>query len=524
VTAPTGSSEAPAQPSTIGALIGRSAARYPDRLALRFGDREWSYADLDAAATRAAHHLLGLGLRPGDRVAAYGKNSDAFLLGWLGCCRAGLVHVPVNYNLTGADLAYILAQCGATVVLADPALTPQLQGALNAGSVDPARIRVLALRDADGSFLDAVLADQPVTATDAPPLPDVTDSDLAQLLYTSGTTSLPKGAMMTHRALVHEYLSCLTALDAAADQTMLHALPLYHSAQMHVFLMPWLAIGARNILLEAPAADAVFDAIENGGCDSFFAAPTVWVALTNHPGFATRNLDGLRRAYYGASIMPGPVLARLQQRLPGLGVYNCFGQSEIGPLATVLRPEEHADRPASAGRPVLFVEARCVDENGDDVPAGTPGEVVYRSPQLLTGYWGNPEATAEAFSGGWFHSGDLAVRDEQGYYTIVDRIKDVINTGGVLVASREVEDALYTHPAVGEVAVIGVPDERWIEAIVAIVVAKDPSVTADELVAHARATLSGFKVPKAVRLVDDLPRNASGKLLKRVLRDEFTGS
>lgn len=560
----------PAQPSTIGALVERSAARYPDRLALQFGEREWSYAELNAAATRAARYLLGLGLAPGDRVAAYGKNSDAFLLAWLGCCRAGLVHVPVNFNLTGADLAYILGQSGSAVVLADPGLTTQLRSALD-GSDTLSGTRVVPLRDADGSFLSAMLAgagagagestdevdgsgagevDGEVDgsgagesdgeidgsgADDGAPLPDVTDTDLAQLLYTSGTTSLPKGAMMTHRALVHEYLSCLTSLDATPDQTMLHALPLYHSAQMHVFLMPWLAIGARNILLEAPAADAVFDAIEHGGCDSFFAAPTVWVGLTNHPGFASRNLSGLRRAYYGASIMPGPVLERLRQRLPELGVYNCFGQSEIGPLATVLRPEEHVERPASAGRPVLFVQARCVDENGDDVPPGTPGEVMYRSPQLLTGYWENPEATAEAFRDGWFRSGDLAVRDEQGYYTIVDRIKDVINTGGVLVASREVEDALYAHPAVGEVAVIGVPDEKWIEAIVAVVVLRDgagsagaggagSSVTADELIAHAKSRLSGFKVPKAVHLVDELPRNASGKLLKRVLRDEFAGA
>ena len=552
----TSTPSAPVQPSTIGALIERSAARFPDRMALRFGDREWTYADLDAAATRGARYLLGLGLRPGDRVAAYGKNSDAFLLAWLGCCRAGLVHVPVNYNLTGADLAYILRQSGSGVVLADPALTAQLQGGLDAGAVDgtagvdgddagiaeadgtpgPAgstgsRPRVLPLRDAADSFLDVVRCgggdDDPDDATigGGAPLPEVTDTDLAQLLYTSGTTSLPKGAMMTHRALVYEYLSCLTALDAAADQTMLHALPLYHSAQMHVFLMPWLAIGARNVLLESPAADAVFDAIEHDGCDSFFAAPTVWVALTNHAGFATRDLSGLRRAYYGASIMPGPVLSRLQQRLPGLAVYNCFGQSEIGPLATVLRPEEHAERPASAGRPVLLVQARCVDSDGADVAPGTPGEVVYRSPQLLTGYWGDPAATAEAFRDGWFRSGDLAVRDEQGYYTIVDRIKDVINTGGVLVASREVEDALYTHPAVGEVAVIGVPDEKWIEAIVAFVVLKDGAagntVAADDLVQHARGRLSAFKVPKAVRIVDELPRNASGKLLKRVLRDEF---
>jgi fatty-acyl-CoA synthase len=506
---------APTQPSTVGALIERSAARYPDRMALQFGDRRWSYAELDAAADRAARQLLASGLRPGDRVAAYGKNSDAYLLAWLGCCRAGLVHVPVNFNLTGDDLAYILRQSGSSVVMADPGLRPTLERAVGSDAA-LADLRIVPLRDAQGSLLDAVTG---APATGEPgELPPVTDTDLAQLLYTSGTTSLPKGAMMTHRALVHEYLSCLTALDATPDQTMLHALPLYHSAQMHVFLMPWLAIGARNVLLETPSPDAVFDAIENGGCDAFFAAPTVWVALTNHPGFAERDLSNLRKAYYGASIMPGPILQRLQKRLPALGVYNCFGQSEIGPLATVLRPEEHAERPASAGRPVLFVQARCVDEAGADVPPGVPGEVIYRSPQLLTGYWGNPEATADAFRDGWFRSGDLAVRDEQGYYTIVDRIKDVINTGGVLVASREVEDALYTHPSVAEVAVIGVPDEKWIEAIVAVVVLNGNPVTAEELIGHARGRLSGFKVPKQVRIVEELPRNASGKLLKRVLR------
>lgn len=519
---PMSPSPAPLQPSTIGDVIRRSAERYPDRVALEFGDRRWTYRDLDAAATRAARWLIDRGLRPGDRVATYGKNSDAYLLAWLGCCRAGLVHVPVNFNLTGADLAYILVQSGSRAVLVDPSLRPALDDA-RAGRPDQAEL-IADLRDTESSFLAGVLAvhtGKDATVDGLVDLPDVADTDLAQLLYTSGTTSLPKGAMMTHRALLHEYLSCLTALDAAADQKMLHALPLYHSAQMHVFLMPWLMIGARNVLLEAPTPDAVFDAIENGGCDAFFAAPTVWVGLTNHPDFATRDLSGLRRAYYGASIMPGPILERLQRRLPALGVYNCFGQSEIGPLATVLRPEEHAERPASCGRPVLFVEARCVDENGVDVAPGVQGEVIYRSPQLLVGYWGNDDVTREAFRDGWFRSGDLAVRDGEGYYTIVDRIKDVINTGGVLVASREVEDAMYGHPAVGEVAVIGVPDDRWIEAIAAVVVVKDPAVTPDELIADARTRLPGFKAPKQVKIVPELPRNASGKLLKRVLRDEF---
>ena len=508
---------APAQPSTIGTILTRSAARYPDRIALEFAGRTWTYTELDAAATAAAHWLLALGLRPGDRVATYGKNSDAYLLAWLGCCRAGLVHVPVNFNLVGGDLAYILAQSGSRVALVDPSLAGQLAEGRATGG-DGIEI-VAALRDSDDSFLAAVRPG--VGGPSQGALPVVTDTDLAQLLYTSGTTSLPKGAMMTHRALLHEYLSALTALDASADQFMLHALPMYHSAQMHVFLMPWLMIGARNLLLEVPAPAAVFDAIENRGCDAFFAAPTVWVLLSNHPDFATRDLSALKRAYYGASIMPVPILHRLLDRFPGLKVYNCFGQSEIGPLATVLGPEEHAERPASCGRPVLFVQARCVDETGVDVAPGVQGEVVYRSPQLLTGYWGNAPATAEAFRDGWFRSGDLAVRDEQGYFTIVDRIKDVINTGGVLVASREVEDALYAHPAVGEVAVIGVPDDTWIEAIAAVVVVKDGSVTPEELIADARTRLPGFKTPKQVKIVPELPKNASGKLLKRVLRDEF---
>ncbi|MGI9208613.1 MAG: AMP-binding enzyme, partial [Rhodococcus sp. (in: high G+C Gram-positive bacteria)] len=197
----------------------------------------------------------------------------------------------------------------------------------------------------------------------------------------------------------------------------------------------------------------------------------------------------------------------------------CFGQSEIGPLACVLGPDEHADRPSSCGRAVLFVETRVVDAEGNDVPDGEPGEVLYRSPQLCLGYWENPDATAEAFRDGWFHSGDLVTRDPEGYITVVDRIKDVINTGGILVASREVEDALYTHGSVAEVAVIGTPDEKWIEAVTAVVVLKDGhTVTERELVDHVRNRLAAFKVPKIVRFVDTLPRNQSGKLLKRELR------
>ncbi|TQK42855.1 fatty-acyl-CoA synthase [Streptomyces sp. SLBN-118] len=494
--------------NTVDSVVRSTAKRTPDRTALRYADRTWSYAELDAAVTTAAAVLTGHGLRTGDRVASYGHNSDAYLIGFLGCARAGLVHVPVNQNLTGDDLTYIIEQSGSALVLADPDLAPRLPGGL------PVR----PLRDADDSLLAELRTPRPFTPEREPGT-----EDLVQLLYTSGTTAQPKGAMMTHRALVHEYVSAITALDLSESDRPLHSLPLYHSAQMHVFLLPYLAVGADNTILDGPDAEQIFGLVEAGRADSLFAPPTVWIGLSNHPDFAARDLGALRKAYYGASVMPVPVLEKLRERLPELGFYNCFGQSEIGPLATVLRPDEHEGRMDSCGRPVLFVEAKVVDEDGKEVADGTAGEVVYRSPQLCEGYWDKPEETEEAFRDGWFRSGDLAVRDAKGYFTVVDRVKDVINSGGVLVASRQVEDALYTHPAVAETAVIGLPDERWIEAVTAVVVARG-EVTEDELIDHAREKLAHFKAPKKVVFVDELPRNASGKILKRELRDRFAAA
>lgn len=497
--------------STIDGIIRRSARAFGSRTALTFADRTWTYAELEEATTRAATHLLSLGVTKGDRVATLGKNSDAYLLAFLGCARAGLVHVPLNYNLTGVELEYLVAQSGASLVLADPELAPRVT------DLEEVEVPVRALRDADDSLLAAARSGE-VPALDV----EVRDGDLAQLLYTSGTTSHPKGAMMTHRALIHQYLGCLTALDLSADDEPLHVMPLYHSAQMHVFLLPWLAVGARSTLLEVPDPADILQRIERNGHRAFFAAPTLWVAMTNHADFAGRDLTSLTKAYYGASIMPGPVVQRLQEKVPELGLYNCFGQSEMGPLCTVLRPEEHAERPDSAGRPVLFTEMRVVDAEGADVAPGELGEVVYRSPQLCEGYWEKPEATAEAFRDGWFHSGDLVQIDEQGYITVVDRIKDVINSGGVLIASREVEDALFSHPAVAEAAVIGTPDEKWVEAVTAVVVLKE-DVTVEALLEHARTRLAGFKVPKAVHVIEELPKNASGKILKRELRESVGG-
>ncbi|MGI8418314.1 MAG: fatty acyl-CoA synthetase [Nakamurella sp.] len=499
--------------STVDDVIRRSAGRFPDRVALHYEDRSWTYAELDDAVTRAAGYLLDLGLQQGDRVATVGANSDAYLLAYLGCARAGLVHVPVNYALTGGELSYLLRQSGSRIALVDTSLREQVE----AIKTDTAVELVLVLHGTEDAVLNRWRSGE-VPTIDV----RVSDTDLVQLLYTSGTTSQPKGAMMTHRALVHEYTSSVVALGLAADDAPLHCMPLYHSAGMHVFLLPYLAVGATNYLMSRPDVPEILRRVEADHIGSLFLAPTVWVPLANNPALATADLPSLRKAQYGASIMPGPVLQRLQKQLPELGFYNCFGQSEIGPLATVLLPGEHPDRPESCGRSVLFVETRVVDDAGVDVQPGTSGELLYRSPQLCIGYWDKPQETAAAFTDGWFHSGDLVTRDEQGFVTVVDRIKDVINTGGILVASREVEDVLYTHPAVAEVAVIATADERWIEAVTAVVVLRDGAAADEfELIAHARKSLAPFKIPKRVHFVDALPRNQSGKLLKRVLRDQL---
>ena len=506
-----------AQRNTVGAALQRVSAKFGSRVALRYNDRAWTYAELDRAANCVARGLLDLGLEPGERVVAFGKNSDAYLLAWFGCARAGLIHVPASFALGATELAYVIEQSEARALFFDEAL--------EAVAHDAATRTGVAVR---GTFVDSAEIDVLRLARSATGDANVDlarDDGLAQLLYTSGTTGAPKGAMMSHRALVAEYGSSVMALDFATTDRALAALPLYHCAQMHVFTMPQLLVGAQTRLVQAPEPSLCLRLIEEERITSFFAPPTVWISLLRHDDFERRDLATLERLYYGASIMPVPVLEELRRRLPRARPYNCYGQTEIAPLATVLSPAEHEERPASAGRAVFDVQTRVVDDALRDVAPGERGEIVHRSPHLFDGYWRKEAETAAAFAGGWFHSGDVGYFDDAGYLYIVDRIKDVINTGGVVVASREVEEALFTHPAVSEVAVIALPDPRWIEAVTAIVVAR-PGVPIDEssLIAHARASLAPFKVPKRIIFAEALPRNSAGKLLKREMRARYGGS
>jgi fatty-acyl-CoA synthase len=347
----------------------------------------------------------------------------------------------------------------------------------------------------------------------------VQGGDLAQIVYTSGTESSPKGAMLTHDAVIWQYASCAVDASIASGDVMLHALPLYHCAQLDVFLGPCIYVGATSIVTAKPTPDNLLPLLQRHGITSFFAPPTVWIALLRAPQFDATDLSQLRKGYYGASIMPVEVLREMARRLPQVGFWNLYGQTEIAPLATMLGPEDQLRKPGSCGRAVLNVETRVVDDALRDVAPGEVGEVVHRSPHLMLGYFHDDARTQAAFEGGWFHSGDLATIDEEGFITIVDRKKDMIKTGGENVASREVEEAIYKLPAVSEVAVIGVPHPRWVEAVVAVIVPKAGQALTEEMVlAHCEQHLGSFKRPKAVVFATALPKNPSGKLLKRDLR------
>jgi fatty-acyl-CoA synthase len=348
--------------------------------------------------------------------------------------------------------------------------------------------------------------------------------DLLQIVYTSGTESMPKGAMLTHDAVMWQYVSCIADAEISGNDLALHALPLYHCAQLDVFFGPGVYTGSINIITAKPTPENLLPLIQRFGVTSFFAPPTVWISLLRSPLFETTDLSSLAKGYYGASIMPVEVLREMARRLPNVRLWNLYGQTEIAPLATMLGPDEQLTKPGSCGRAVLNVETRVVDDDMRDVAPGDVGEIVHRSPHLMLGYFHDDERTKAAFEGGWFHSGDLATIDVEGYITVVDRKKDMIKTGGENVASREVEEMIYRLDGVSEVAVVGVPHPRWVEAVIAIVVPKaGANITPETVMAHCAEKLAGFKAPKSVVFVATLPKNPSGKLLKRELRTAHAG-
>ena len=509
---------------TLSDLLRRTAARLPDKPGIVCGNTCWTWRQFDALVSRLAAGLHAQGVAKGEPVGVLARNSHGFAALRFALARLGAVLVPVNFMLNADEAAYILRHAGVKLLAVDSGLHALGR---DAASRDTAIARLLWLPSEEPSHCpEGCLSFDALAATDLAtqlcPEPDFNGHHLLQIVYTSGTESLPKGAMLTHGAVIDQYVSCIIDGEMAETDTVLHALPLYHCAQLDVFLGPSVYLGSTSVITAKPTPENLLPLVAQHRISQFFLPPTVWIALLRSPLFDQHALGSLRKGYYGASIMPVAVLQELLQRLPQMRLWNFYGQTEIAPLATVLKPEDQLRKPGSAGRPALNVETRVVDDAMADVAPGEIGEIVHRSPQLLLGYFHDKERSDAAFAGGWFHSGDLATIDAEGYITVVDRKKDMIKTGGENVASREVEEALYRLAGVSEVAVIGLPHPRWIEAVTAVVVARPgAALDAAVVIAHCAGQLAHFKTPKAVVFVDSLPKNPSGKLLKRELRQRF---
>lgn len=503
----------------ISDVLRLQARRRPDKIALIYEGQEDTFRALDTHVTRAAHALRAAGVCAGDRVALLSHNNRSFVILRLAIIRAGAIVVPINFMLTAVEVAYILDHAGATTLICEDALCALADSAIGQlGQPIPCKAVIAHEQVAvDASW---VSADAWLDYPDTSPLEATThEDDPVQIIYTSGTEARPKGALLSSRALLSQYMSCIVDGGMEARDVELHTLPLYHCAQLDCFLTVDFYLGATSILLRRPDPAQMLAAIERHRVTKLFAPPTIWIALLRHPDFDTRDLSSLTKGYYGASIMPTATIEELLQRLPNLRLWNFYGQTEMAPLASVLPPEDQLRKLGAAGRPAINVETRIFDDDDQEVPIGTVGEIVHRSPHAMLGYYRDAARTAEAFRGGWFHSGDLGRFDEDGYLTIVDRKKDMIKTGGENVASREIEEVLFTHPQVAEAAVFAVPHSEWIEAVTAVVVPRAGEVPCvDALLAHCRDRLAGFKCPKTIHITDALPKSASGKILKRELR------
>lgn len=505
---------------TLADLLHRTAQRCPNKWAVICGSHRFTFAELDARVDRVAAGLAQRAVGHGTRVAVLARNSHAFGVLRFALARLGAVLVPINFMLKAEEVAFILRHAEVQLLATDTGLADL--GRTAAQGTQVRELLWLPSEDPTEPVHGMTSFDVLSATRSAPPdVPLLTGSDVAQIVYTSGTEAMPKGAMLTHDAVIWQYTSCAIDASITSDDILLHALPLYHCAQLDAFFGPAIYVGATGVVTARPTPENLLPLIAKHRITSFFAPPTVWIALLRSPLFDQTDLSSLRKGYYGASIMPVPVLIELSQRLPDVGFWNMYGQTEIAPLATLLPPAEQLRKAGSCGRPCINVQTRVVDDDMRDVEPGEVGEIVHRSPHLMLGYYNDEEKTQAAFAGGWFHSGDLATRDEEGFITVVDRKKDMIKSGGENVASREVEEMIYRLPSVSEVAVVGVPHPKWVEAVLAVVVRRPgQSLSADEVIGHCAQHMAGFKVPKAIVFVETLPKNPSGKLLKRELRQQ----
>ncbi|MDN0198525.1 o-succinylbenzoate--CoA ligase [Streptomyces sp. S.PNR 29] len=492
----------------LGSWPARRARKTPHRTALIHRDTAITYADLYARTTRLAHALRARGVRRGDRIAYLGPNHPSYLETLFAAGTLGAVFVPLNTRLAGPEIAYQLSDSGAKALVYGPSHAGLVAGL--PGSTD---VRTYLEVGAEYEEEVAGAPDEPI---DEP----VTTDDTCIIMYTSGTTGRPKGAMLTHGNLIWNAFNVLIDHDLIADERALVSAPLFHTAGLNMLTLPVLLKGGTCVLVEAFDPETTFDLIDRHRITFMFGVPTMFDQVARHERWAAADLSSLRILTCGGSPVPTPLIAKYQER--GLTFLQGYGMTEAAPGTLFLDAEHAVTKAGSAGVPHFFSDVRVVRPDMSPADVGETGEVIVRGPHVMPGYWGLPEETAASFADGWFRSGDAARIDEDGYVFIVDRIKDMIISGGENIYPAEIEDQLLAHPDIVECAVIGVPDDKWGEVPRAVVVPREgAALDPDEVLASLAGRLAKYKIPKSVVVADELPRTASGKLLKSRVRKRY---
>jgi fatty-acyl-CoA synthase len=507
----------------IADMIRRSAYHYPEKKALIFKDKTLTYPELEAECNKVANALTDLGVRKYDRVAILAHNTIHHVLTWLGCAKIGAIYLAINYLLRGKDISFCINHSESKVFIVEDNLYALVKDVLddmptvktwiwsNQGEGKP---------PVSGQFkdFDAWYGKYPATEPEA----ELHIEDPCQMTYTSGTESLPKGVIISNQALMAQYMGAIVDGQYDEDDISINALPIYHCAQRDVFMNPVFWVGGTNVLI-APDIGQILKSIADYKATMFFAPPTVWIGIMRHPDFSKYDLSSLKKCYYGASIMPVEVLKELMEKIPGARVYNYYGQTELAPYHTILKAKDAMRKLGSAGKGGLNMETRLEDDGFKPIAEpGIPGEICGKGPHALIMYFKDPDKTEEAMKGGWFHSGDVGIMDEDQYITVADRKKDMVKTGGENVPTREVEEAIYLDKRVQEVAVIGLPHPKWVEAVTAVIVPKQgQKITEADIMELCRKELAAFKCPKGIVFVDALPKTPTGKILKREMRTTY---
>ncbi|TWF95649.1 AMP-binding protein [Saccharopolyspora dendranthemae] len=503
----------------ISDVVGLAAGREPEAPALVFGGATWTFGQVHAEVCQLAHGLREIA-RAGDRIAVLTENSHEYVLSYYAVPLAGMVLLPLNYRLTPREIADLLTDAAPTVLITE---AKYLDTARHAADTVPSVRTVITIDDVAGTTpFREVVEGRPETE---PERPD--ENAAGWLIYTSGTTGRAKGAVLTHRNVVAGALNAALSWPRAVEDRPVSLIPwpLCHIAGYNVLVAHLAA--ETVVLLRRYSAERFLEAVQHHGVTTTTVAPTMLAMLLRHPALDSCDTSSITRIGYGSAPMPVETLREAMTRFPNAGFRAGFGMTELAGNALAHGPDGHreaaAGRPellASAGKPMLLSSARIVDDGGAELGPDQVGELEIRGDQVFSEYWKRPEATAEAFREGWFRTGDLARRDAEGRFAIVDRRKDMILTGGENVYSREVEDVLHQHPAVAAAAVVGTPDELWGERVVAVVEpVGDRHPTEDEIREFCADRLAGYKCPRQLLVVDELPRNTAGKVLKREIRE-----